>query len=51
MSYTAGAVALKFVDNKSYIFDNINFKHADVVIDVGSNIGMISIYLAKNIFF
>lgn len=30
-----------------YNFDNITFKEGDVVVDVGGNVGMISIYLAK----
>lgn len=30
-----------------YNFDSINFKDGDVVIDIGGNIGMVSIYLAK----
>ncbi len=30
-----------------YDFDNIDFKEGDIVIDIGGNIGMISIYLAK----
>ncbi len=30
-----------------YDFSNISFKEGDVVIDVGGNVGMISIYLAK----
>lgn len=30
-----------------YNFDSIDFKDGDVVIDIGGNIGMISIYLAK----
>lgn len=31
----------------SYNFDAIDFKDGDVVIDIGGNIGMVSIYLAK----
>lgn len=30
-----------------YNFDSIDFKDGDVVIDIGGNIGMVSIYLAK----
>lgn len=30
-----------------YNFDSIDFKYGDVVIDIGGNIGMVSIYLAK----
>lgn len=33
------------IDN--YDFDSIDFKERDVVIDIGGNIGMVSIYLAK----
>ncbi|MDR0742429.1 MAG: FkbM family methyltransferase [Puniceicoccales bacterium] len=31
----------------SYDFSNIDFKEGDVVIDIGGNVGMISIFLAK----
>ena len=30
-----------------YNFDSIDFKEGDIVIDIGANIGMVSIYLAK----
>ncbi len=30
-----------------YNFDSIDFKYGDVVIDIGGNIGMVSLYLAK----
>lgn len=33
--------------NNTYNFDNINFKEGDIVIDIGANIGMVSIFLAK----
>jgi len=32
---------------EEYNYDNINFKEGDVVIDIGGNVGMVSIYLAK----
>lgn len=33
--------------NTSYSFDHINFKEGDIVVDIGGNIGMVSIFLAK----
>lgn len=33
------------IDN--YDFDSIDFKEGDVIIYIGGNIGMVSIYLAK----
>lgn len=33
--------------NYDYPFDNIDFKEGDVVVDIGGNVGMVSIYLAK----
>lgn len=32
---------------EKYNFDKIDFKDGDVVIDIGANVGMVSIYLAK----
>ena len=37
----------KEIGKDIYDFDSIGFKDGDVVIDVGGNIGMVSIYLAK----
>lgn len=33
--------------NSTSQFDNINFKKGDIVVDIGGNIGMVSIFLAK----
>lgn len=35
------------LNHNGYIFDNINFKQGDVVIDIGANVGMVSLLLAK----
>ncbi|MDR0693449.1 MAG: FkbM family methyltransferase [Puniceicoccales bacterium] len=35
------------IGRNSYDFSNIDFKEGDVVIDIGGNVGMISIFLAK----
>jgi FkbM family methyltransferase len=35
------------LNHNVYNFDNINFKQGDVVIDIGANIGMVSLLLAK----
>jgi FkbM family methyltransferase len=45
-SDTVRMVANEFGHN-SYDFSNIDFKEGDVVIDIGGNVGMISIFLAK----
>ncbi len=45
-SWVVFAVANE-IGKPPYDFDSINFKEGDVVIDIGGNIGMISIYLAK----
>ena len=47
-----GSATVKFVTNEMnsdpiYNFDDINFEPGDVVIDIGANIGIVSIYLAK----
>ena len=34
-------------DVESYNFDAVEFKEGDIVIDIGANIGIVSIYLAK----
>ena len=43
------SMAINFICNEidDYNFDSIDFKDGDVVIDIGGNIGMVSIYLAK----
>ena len=41
------AVECICMEMDSYNFDAIDFKDGDVVIDIGGNIGMVSIYLAK----
>ena len=41
------AVEYISMEMDSYNFNSINFKDGDVVIDIGGNIGMVSIYLAK----
>lgn len=45
-SYTVPAVANE-LNNSEYNFKNINFSAGDLVIDIGANVGIISIYLAK----
>lgn len=35
------------LNNNEYDFKNINFKEGDIVIDIGANVGMVSILLAK----
>ncbi|MDR1418168.1 MAG: FkbM family methyltransferase [Endomicrobium sp.] len=35
------------LNHNVYIFDNINFKQGDVAIDIGANVGMVSLLLAK----
>jgi FkbM family methyltransferase len=47
LSSAAACVAQEIIDGQSYVFDNIDFKPGDAVIDIGGNIGIISIYLAK----
>ncbi len=46
-SATADIVAEELKNNPEYNFENIDFKEGDSVIDIGGNIGMISIFLAK----
>ncbi|MDR1233443.1 MAG: FkbM family methyltransferase [Puniceicoccales bacterium] len=46
MSDAVKMIANEFGHN-SYDFSNIDFKEGDVVIDIGGNVGMISIFLAK----
>lgn len=43
------SVMTEYMPNEidDYNFDSIDFKDGDVVIDIGGNIGMVSIYLAK----
>lgn len=43
------SMAVEFICSEmdSYNFNSIDFKDGDVVIDIGGNIGMVSIYLAK----
>ncbi|MBO4708054.1 MAG: FkbM family methyltransferase [Elusimicrobiaceae bacterium] len=43
-SYTG---IVKEIENDCYGFSKINFKENDIVIDIGANIGLVSIYLAK----
>ena len=47
-----GSDCVRFVtseinNTKEYRFENIGFKPGDVVIDIGANVGMVSIFLAK----
>lgn len=47
-----GSQTVKFVTDeinltKEYYFDNIGFQPGDIVIDIGANVGMVSIFLAK----
>lgn len=44
LSSTTDAV---LTEMEQYNFDKIDFKEGDVVIDIGANVGMVSIYLAK----
>jgi FkbM family methyltransferase len=46
LSRTVGCVADE-LKNNSYLFSEIEFAPGDCVIDIGGNIGMVSIYLAK----
>ena len=46
-SVTSDVVAGEINNNPEYNFENIDFKEGDSVIDIGGNIGMISIFLAK----
>jgi len=46
-SCTSEIVAREINENPEYNFDNKNFEKGDLVIDIGGNIGMISIFLAK----
>lgn len=45
LSQTVNIVAYEL--DTSYNFENINFKEGDIVVDIGGNVGMISIFLAK----
>ena len=45
-SYTVPAVTNE-LNNSEYNFENINFSTGDQVVDIGANVGIISIYLAK----
>lgn len=47
LSTTADYVAKELNEDNEYDFENIDFKEGDCVIDIGGNIGMVSIYLAK----
>ena len=46
-SQTVRIVADEINNTKEYNFKKLNFKEGDVVVDIGGNIGMVSIYLAK----
>ncbi|MBE7702821.1 MAG: FkbM family methyltransferase [Cyanobacteria bacterium SIG28] len=46
-SQTVKFVAQEMNDNYVYAFEGMDFKPGDVVIDIGANVGMVSIYLAK----
>lgn len=48
LSYTVEVVARELDSATEYNFDNLNFQPGDIVLDIGANIGMVSIYLAKN---
>ena len=43
----SGTVEFVCGEMESYNFDSIDFKDGDVVIDIGGNVGIVSIYLAK----
>ena len=47
MENTKGMVKEFLSKEKNYNLDIINFKENDIVIDIGANIGLVSIYLAK----
>lgn len=47
ISKTVDLVSAEINAANEYDFKNFNFKKGDVVIDIGGNIGMVSIYLAK----
>ena len=46
-SFTVPAV-IREIGNAEYNFENIPFSPGDCVIDIGANVGIISIYLAKS---
>jgi FkbM family methyltransferase len=46
-SYTSQFVAYELNHKDEYNFDNIGLKPGDIVIDIGGNIGMVSILLAR----
>jgi FkbM family methyltransferase len=46
-SFSAKNIAEELNNNISYKFDNLDFKPGDIVVDIGGNIGMVSIFLAK----
>ena len=46
-SKTVSIVEKEINFSNSYNFNSIDFKEGDIVIDIGGNIGMVSIYLAK----
>lgn len=47
MSSDTVACVTNEIGKDIYDFSNISFKEGDVVIDIGGNVGMVSIYLAK----
>ncbi|MCL1972088.1 MAG: FkbM family methyltransferase [Endomicrobia bacterium] len=46
-SFSAKNIAEELNNNISYKFDNLDFKPGDIVVDIGGNIGMVSIFLTK----
>ena len=50
-SSTPNIVTYEINNEHEYDISNIDFKPGDIVIDIGANIGMISIFLAKKISF
>lgn len=47
ISKTVDFVSEEIINGKEYDFRNFDFQKGDKVIDIGGNIGMVSIYLAK----
>ena len=47
ISMAVKSIAYEINHGDEYNFSNIEFKEGDVIIDIGANVGMISIYLAK----
>ena len=47
LSDSVNGIAQELNEFDAYNFDDIDFKEGDIVVDIGGNIGMISIYLAK----